>query len=150
MLANRRPDETIERAIIARLRSSLAKAIHFSQLKTANYKEKLDTILGLIVHNFSKRKYWIYFGMSMLPFPTWLACVRNFGFVVLLTDDTEPINWMQYHSFECKRVVWSINEKETHGFVDSFDTLHVLTHKGCFNKLSHLTSLLTLINFSRL
>lgn len=55
--------------------------------------------------------------------------VKNkLGFVIILTDDTKNINWLQYRSYNWKTVVKSVLGGETHAFVDAFEAAYEITY----------------------
>lgn len=50
------------------------------------------------------------------------------GFVILLSDSTNPVNWLHFRSYKCKRVVRSVLGGETHAFADSFDAAYAIRY----------------------
>lgn len=126
-LTHTRPDVAAEAAILAQVTAELFKPIHISQLNAAIKRVKNDPRLGLIVHklNLDTLNILVHADAS---FANLHDLRTQLGFVILLTDHTKRVNWLQYRSYKCKRIVRSVLSGETHAFVDSFDAAYTIRH----------------------
>lgn len=126
-ITHTRPDVAVEAAILAQITQQLFQPTHITQLNRAIKRIKDQPELGLIVHklDLESLRLIVHAHISFGNLPDYKT---QLGFVVLLSDKTNRVNWFHYRSYKCKRVVRSVLGGETHAFADAFDASYAIRH----------------------
>lgn len=90
--------------MLARVTKDIFKPSHVKKLNRAINHVKYYPGLGLKVNDLKKKSLRL-FSYADASFPNATDFSIQFSFVVSLSADTDHVNWINYHSYKCKRVV---------------------------------------------
>lgn len=126
-ITHTRPDIAAEAAMLAQVTRVSFSPNHVTQLNRAIRRVKAEPELGLTVHKLKPESLQILVHADA-SFANLPDLKTQLGFVVLLTDETNRVNWLHFRSYKCKRVVRSVLAGETHAFADAFDAAYAIRH----------------------
>lgn len=107
--------------------TEIFQQIHVTELNRSIKRIKNEPELGRIGHKLDKASLRLI-AHADSSFANLTDLRTQLGFVILLTDKTKRVNWLQFGSYKCKPIVRSVLGGETHAFVDSFDAAYATRH----------------------